>query len=236
MCIPGFWYSIEELENALHTSSNGDYMLVDDMLLSIKGGRHYRFEVGRKDKELTGLCARAGKATGISAMGLNEIEKHNFVIYVSAATGSLEEAEHMAFAGAALLKAGGSGIEINTAGKAFEKSKWLNYIKTFHEADLYQMFVTEERDDSSGSVFSRGMHNLGLKDAIVSGEEPQTAHDLISVLGYHQVFGETGIEIGRGFQTDRYSPLYLIAEEAHQPYKGHSLFENPFGMLRLIKI
>ncbi len=233
MCIPGFWYNIDELENALYTSSNGDYMLVDDMLLSIRGGRHYKFEVGRKDDAVTELFA---KAPGISAAGVNEIEKHNFVIYVSAATGSMEEAEHMAFTGAALLKAGGLGVEINTAGKAFEKSKWLNYIKTFHEADLYQMFVTEERDDSNGSVFSRGMHNLGLKDAIVAGEEPQTAHDLISVLGYHQVFGETGIEIGRGFQTDKYSPLYLIAEEPHQPYKGHRLFDNPFGMLRLIKI
>jgi hypothetical protein len=172
----------------------------------------------------------------ISEDCLNKIEKHNFVIYISGVTGSLKEAENIAFAGTAVLKAGGAGIKIETAGKAFEKSKWLSLVKNFDESDLYQMFVASPIVDEKSDVFSCGMHNLGLKDTIIQGEELQRSIDLVPIFGYYQIFDKPGILHDQTFQPDLQSPKYLITDEPNQPYKGNSLFENPYGMWRLTRI
>jgi hypothetical protein len=177
----------------------------------------------------------AGNTTGIKDEALDEIEKHNFVIYISGETGSFKEAENIALAGAAVLKGGGMGIKIDTTGKAFEKSKWLNLIKKFEEIDLYQMFVVDSIIDEEDSVWSCGMHNLGLRDTIISGEKFQTAVDLITIFGYYQILDKPTISAGEIFQPDLNYPQYFITNEPDQPYKGVELYENPFGMWRLTR-
>ena len=68
--------------------------------------------------------AIAGKVNRITEEFLDEIDRHKYVIYISGETGSLEEAGHIAQAGDALLKAGGTGIKVESAGKAFTRDKW----------------------------------------------------------------------------------------------------------------
>jgi len=236
ICIPGLWNNIDELKNLIFSSSNGEYMVVGEILLSIKKERHYKFEIGGRDERMTASFKCTGKTTMIPYDCLNKIEKHNFVIYISGETGSLREAENIAFAGAEVLKAGGIGIKIDTAGKAFEKSEWLNLVKNFDETDLYQMFVASPIVDEKSGVFSCGMHNLGLKDTIIQGEELQRSIDLVSIFGYYQIFDKPVILPHQTFQPDLQSPKYLITDEPNQPYKGRGLFENPYGMWRLTRI
>jgi hypothetical protein len=236
ICIPGSWNNIDELKNAIFSSSNGEYMVVGEILLSIKKERHYKFEICGRDERMTASFKYTGKTTAISDDCLNKIEKHTFLIYISGETGGLKEAENIAFAGAAVLKAGGIGIKIDTAGKAFEKSKWLNLAKNFDETDLYQMFVASPIVDEKLGVFSCGMHNLGLKDTIIYGEEPQRSIDLVSIFGYYQIFDKPVILPHQTFQPDLQSPKYLITDEPNQPYNGGGLFENPYGMWRLTRI
>jgi hypothetical protein len=236
ICIPGSWNNIDELKNAIFSSSNGEYMVVGEILLSIKKERHYKFEIGVRDERLAASFKYTGKTTIISEYCLNKIEKHNFVIYISGKTGSLKEAEYIAFAGAAVLRAGGIGIKIETAGKAFEKSKWLNLVENFDETDLYQMFVASPIVDENLGIFSCGMHNLGLRDTIIQGEELQRSIDLVSIFGYYQIFDKPVILHHQTFQPDLQSPKYLITDEPNQPYKGGGLFENPYGMWRLTRV
>jgi hypothetical protein len=236
LCIPGSWTDLTEIKGAIWTSSSGEYMVVGEMLISIKRQRQYKIEVCDRDERMSVLFKNAGRLTRISEECLNEIEKHNLVIYISGDTGSLKEAENIAFAGAAILRAGGIGIKIETAGKAFEKERWLDLVKTFEDVDLYQMFVNDSGADKDDCVWSCGMHNLGFKDTIVFGEEFQRAVDLIAIFGYYQIIDKPTILPDQIFQPDAESPQYRITDEPDQPYKDVKLLKNPYGMWRLTKI
>jgi len=236
ICVPGIWNGIDEIKNAIFSLTGGEYLIVGDMLISVERERHYKLEIRGRDERVKHAFKYAGAATTISEEFLNELEKHNYLVYISGETGSLTEAENIAFAAAAVLKTGGIGIKIETAGKAFEKNRWLQLIKTFEETDLYQMFVADATTDKKDLVWSCGMHNLGLKDSIVSGEEYQKALDLITIFGYYQIFDKPTIVPNQIFQPGPQSPQYKITNERNQPYRNIELFENPYGMWRLTKI
>ncbi len=193
-------------------------------------------EFCERDDRMEESFRHAGKVTGVTDGFLNEIGKHTYVIYIYGETGNMDEAKHIAFAGAAILKAGGLGIKIETAGKAFEKNKWLGFIETFKPAYLYKMFVVDSIINMDGTVYSCGMHNLGYMDTIISGEEFQKAVGLISMFGYYQIIDKPTILKGQTFSTEIGSPRYRIMEEQNQPNKGHELFENPLGMWRLTRM
>jgi len=236
ICIPGLWKDIDEIKNAILSAGKANYMVIDDIFLDVKRERQYNFEIRGHDGRMKKLFEYEGRPTGLKNKVMDEIEQHTHVIYLTGETGSLVEAEYIAFAAGAILEAGGVGIRIETAGKAFDKKTWVNTIKKFQEADLYQLFVTDAVSNKNDAVWSCGMHNLGLKDTIVSGEDYQTALDLVTIFGYYQIIDKPAITTGEIFQPDRQSPKYKISNEPNQPYKDIELFENPYGMWRLTKI
>ncbi len=95
------------------------------------------------------------------------------------------------------------------------------------------MFVVDSITNEDGTVFTCGMHNLGYKDTIISGEDFQNAVNLLSIFGYYQIIDKPDIKNGQTFATSADSPIFEITDELDQPYKEDELFENPFGMWRL---
>lgn len=233
LCIPGFWKDADAIANSVFSVNEGTYMVVGDLLINPRAAQFYKFEIRERDESLAGSFETLGKITGITCTALNNIRNHNYVIYITGKTGSLNEAHQLTLAGAAILKAGGFGVRIDTTGKAFETQKWLKYLTNFVEADLFEMFVTSSVIDERKNVFSRGMHNLGLKDTLVCGEEPQNAVDLINVFGYYQVFDKPVIHQNETFQPHLQSPQYLITEESYQLQEDNNLFNNPYGVWKL---
>ncbi|HEX7902321.1 MAG TPA: hypothetical protein VF487_00480 [Chitinophagaceae bacterium] len=235
LCIPGHWTSDQEVKLSIVRSNNGEYIAAGGVLMNAKNQCHFTFEVCKRDDRMRQSFAVAGRVTGVTENFLNEIENHNLVVYISVPSGSLFEAEHIAFAGAAVLKAGGIGIKVETAGKAFEKETWVDLTNNFQESNLYEMFVIDSLYQKDGTTFSCGMQNLGLKDTIVSGLPFQGAVDLIRIFGYYQLVDKPVIFPSQTFTPTPDSPLYRITEETNPPYKGEELLGNPFGMWRLTK-
>ncbi|MDR3693687.1 hypothetical protein [Mucilaginibacter sp.] len=233
LCIPGSWKDVRDITNTVFTATEGTYIVVGDLIMNPCAAQFYKFEIRERDERLAGSFGALGKMTGITCDALNKISNHNYVIYITGKTGSLKEAHHLALAGAAVLRAGGHGIRIDSAGKAFEKQKWLKYLVNFEEADLFEMFVTSSAIDERQNVFSRGMHNLGLKDTLVCGEELQNAVDLINVFGYYQVFDKPVIHQNEFFRPGPQSAQYLITEESYQLREDNNLYNNPYGMWKL---
>jgi hypothetical protein len=235
ICIPGTWNSWDEFILSIVSATNGEYIAAGNILINAKREKHYSVEFCEKDHKMRESFKYAGMVTRVTEKFLEEIDNHRHVIYISGVTGNLKDAEDIAYAAEAVLKAGGIGIKIETAGKAFEKDRWYNMLQDFEESWLYEMFVIDSIIDKEGTVFSCGMQNLGYKDTIVQGEEFQQAVDLIKIFSYYQIIDKPTIQNRQTFSATQNSPKFRIIEEVNQPNQGHDHFENPFGMWCLIK-
>jgi hypothetical protein len=237
ICIPGNWKDFEDFHGSLIVTSGASYMVVGNILINGKDKRHYSFEFCDRDPRMKDSFRVAGRVTEIGDETLEEIADHKYVIYISGETESLEGAEQIARAGMAVLNTGGIALKIESAGKAFSKAMWLEFMTDFEpERHLYDMFVLDSIIDTDGTVFSCGMHNLGLKDSIVSNEEFEDAMGLIRIFGYYQIVDKPDIKNNQTFQPSPESPLFRITNELHPPYANNEVFHNPFGMWRLAKI
>jgi hypothetical protein len=237
ICIPGNWTDFEAFHGSLIVSSGASYMVVENILINGQGKRHYSFEFCERDSRMKDSFRVAGRTTGISDEILEEIADHQYVIYIAGETGNLEEAEQIARAGMAILNAGGIALKIESAGKAFSKNRWLEFMANFEpERHLYDMFVLDSIIDDDGTVLSCGMHNLGLKDTIVSDEKFEDARGLIRIFAYYQIVDKPDIKNNQTFQTGLGSPLFRITNELHPPHANIELFHNAFGMWRLARV
>jgi hypothetical protein len=239
LCIPGHWASVEQVKLAIVAATNGEFIAAGGVMMNAKKEQHVKFEVCEHDDRMKQSFAVAGRVTSVTEDFLSDIDKHNLVVYISALSGNFFKAEQIAFAGEAILKAGGIGIKVETAGKAFQKERWLSLTNDFQESHLYEMFVIDSILQKDGTVFSCGMQNLGLKDTIVSGVPFQQAADAINIFGYYQVVDKPVILPNQTFTPTptptHDSPRYRITEEPNAPYQNEPLLGNPFGMWRLTK-
>jgi hypothetical protein len=235
ICIPGNWNNWDEFILSVVTANNGEYIAAGKILMNNKSDKFFTLDFCEKDPRMQESFSFAGSVTRMTQNCIDEVGSHKSVLYISAETGNLGDAEQIALATNAILKAGGIAVKIETTGKAFEKTKWLNFFDNFEIANLYEMFVLDSISDSNGNVYSCGMQNLGYKDTIVSGEEFQSAVNLISIFGYYQIVDKPTIANNQTFSIAAEAPIYKISNELIQPNKGDEFFENPFGMWRLTK-
>jgi len=236
ICIPGTWDSWEDFTQSISTATNGVYSFEGDILINSMDERCYAIEFFEAQEDLDESFRYAGMVTGVSEHFLEEVGNQSHVIFISSVTGNMEEAWHLALAAKAILDAGGIGIRIETAGKAFEKEYWNELIENFKPLNLYLMFVVDTILDEDGSVYTCGMHNIGYKDIILSGEKFEEAATLIYNFAYYQVHNNTTIQNGGVFSTGLSSPKFRISDEPNQPYQGDEMFENDFGMWRLSRL
>ena len=237
LCIPGNWNSRDELSLLIVASTNGEYLLAGNILMNAKINRHYSIDFCKRDERMEEAFKYAGMVNKVTDTFINEIGTHKYVVYITGTTGSFEEAEHIARAGLAVLKAGGLGIKVETAGKAFEKNQWGDYLENFGSASLYEMFVVESiYNKANNSTYSCGMQNIGLKDTIIFDEEFQESVKLIRIFSFYQIEDNPTIQNNQTFNPLINSSIFRISDESNQPYKGDKMFENPFGMWRLSRL
>lgn len=233
LCIPGTWNDRSEIITSIAKSNLGEFIFAGMVMLNMETKKGFEIQIDEYDENMKESFRIAGSVNKVSESFIEQVGNHKFVIYLIGETGSLKSAKEMAEAGMAILKAGGIGLKIETTGKAFTKKQWSEFIDEFEESNLYEMFVLDSIRDKNGTVYTCGMHNLGYKDSIISGEEFQDAVELLSIFGYYQIMEKPEIKVGQTFGTAIDSPVFKIIEETNQPNKGDELFENNFGMWRL---
>ena len=233
LCIPGNWNDRTGIVSAIAKNNMNEFIYAGMILLNLKTNKSFELEICERDDRMKEAFKWAGMINRISEEFLNEVDKHKYVIYLSAETGDTESTKSIAEAGKAILKSGGIGIKVETTGKAFTKEHWTELLNDFEESNLYQMFVLDSISDGKGTTYSCGMHNLGLKDSIVYNEEFQESVNLISIFGYYQIIEKPEIKNNQTFSIDAEAPIFVISEEKNQPNKGDEFFENPYGMWKL---
>ncbi|MCR9249105.1 MAG: hypothetical protein NXI20_01720 [bacterium] len=235
ICIPGTWANRTELVNSIVSTTNGEWIFAGMVLLNTKTKETFELEIQDFDSRMRESFELAGIMNKVSDDFLNKIHDHKSVVYLLAETASLEKAKSISHATKVLLESGGIGVKVETAGKAFEANHWIELVNNFELGNLYDMFVVDNLTQPDGTVFTCGMHNLGLFDSIISGEDFSNAYKTVSILGRYQVIEGAQIGENQTFQTDLESPIFVINEEPNQPYDGDDIFGNPFGMWRLTK-
>lgn len=234
LCIPCDCDNEQELVPAIFEACQGEYFYPGGRaLVHMETQQCFNLELCDRDERMEESFSVAGISTGISDSTLRAVEKHRSVIYLSGEGGNYTAAEAIARAAGALLKAGGFGVKVETSGKAFDAQDWIDYLLTFETPDLYRMFVVDSLAQEDGTIFSCGMHNLGLRDTIVSGEEFHEAVNLIKTFSFFQIVDDPTIRANETFRVAVDAPRYVIVDEPNSPYKDHDLFRNPFGVWRL---
>ena len=114
------------------------------------------------------------------------IGKHTFVLYIIGEAGNVEVAQKIMDVAVALLDAGGLGVKVETAGKAFNAEQWKTLTQLDDPARFYDAFVTklQVQDDV---FYTCGMHNLGLKDAIVGAVGLEAASHTLDIFSIYQL-------------------------------------------------
>jgi hypothetical protein len=233
ICIPGNWNDERELLLAIVQATEGKYMFAGRILMHVGTEESFELELCDYDERMEESFSVAGMTTRISDATLEAVKEHRSVVYITGNGGSYAAAEAIARAAGVLLKAGGLGIKVETTGKAFDAQVWTDLLADFDTPDLYRMFVVDSLAEEDGTVFSCGMHNLGLRDTIVSGEEFQEAVQLIKIFSFYQIVDNPVIRGNETFTATVDAPVFVIVNEPEAPYNDHDLFENPFGMWRL---
>jgi hypothetical protein len=131
-------------------------------------------------------------------------------------------------AAAALIHSGGLGVKIESAGLAFNPVDWLRMadgILTAHRA--FVVYITHEE------TYSCGMHNLGLRDAIVKASDSDDPVELLRIFTRYQFVESPHTRAGSTFSVDENAPRYRLFDETESPFQSDSLFYNPYGFWRL---
>jgi len=233
LCIPGPWKSKEELVKAVALNNIDQFLLAGQILMDLKENIGYNCMIEEVDSNIPNAFEVAGTVTGIESETIDELRNHKLVVYLIGVTGEKSKAADLARAANCLIKAGGLGVKIETAGKAFGPDKWSKLVNEDLMNNLYQLFVIDSISDGNGTMYSCGMHNLGMKDSIISGDDNNEIHSVLSTFGMYQVYEDAKLNAGETFSINTDSIVYEIDEEHNQPNLGLEDFENKFGMWKL---
>lgn len=225
--IPGKWKDRDAIVEAIAAKSSG-YVFAGMMLMNSDTNESFGLEIYEKDPNLRQAFeyASMGKMT---TQELNRIDEHSFTMYIIGEGGSIELAQKMMDVSLALLNIGGLGIKIETTGKAFAPETWKALCKLEDIARFYDAFVTKLRAQDD-VFYTCGMHNLGLKDAIVGAVDMQTAVHTLDIFSIYQIVEQPQIFAGETFSATDNSPSFQILTEKDSRYPEEDGFHNKYGL------
>ncbi len=236
LCIPGPWTSRSEIVTTIAKSKRNEFIFTGKVLLNRKTNAAFEIEVLEHDFHLKDVFNQAINADKLTKVFLEDIGQHQLIVKVRAKTGSASRAKAIAAAGNALLEAGGIGLKVEPAGKVFSKEQWSSLLTASHSSKLYDMFVVDGLHDRKGTVYSNGMHTLGLKDVIVNLKSSKEAKHLVSAFARFQLENNSDIVPGQTFSIKDENSVFRIQEELEPAMKLSSPPPNPYGMWRLERV
>lgn len=225
--VPGQWEDKAALLKAIEEKSGG-YTYGGVMLVHHKTQESFGVEIYEHDEKLRKAFEFASMGQ-MTAEELDEIGKHTFTVYLIGEAGSIKAAEAMMRASKALLLAGGLGVKIETTGKAFNPEQWMALCGLEDQARFYDAFVTKLRAQDD-VYYTCGMHNLGLKDAIVGAVDMETASYTLDIFSIYQILEQPDIRAGELFSANAESPQFQIFTEKDQRYPEGDGFHNKHGL------
>lgn len=225
--IPGTWEDIDALRHAIDQHSGG-YSYSGMMLLEETNQTSFGIEIVEHEPHLR-AAYEAASFGQMSPAELDQVEQHTLTVYLIGAGGSLEQARALLPATQAVLNAGGLAVKVETTGKAFSRSAWEALMKKQDATHLYDAFVLKLH--AEGDVYyTCGMHNLGLKDAIIGAVDEQIAAYTLDVFSMYQILEQPHIRPGESFSAKADLPAFQINETEDQRFPTDDILHNRYGL------
>ncbi len=233
LCIPGNWKDRSAIVQAIASANMNEYLFAGAVLMHLPTSDAFEMDIQPHDERMRHAFEVSGQGR-LDEDELDAIAEHQFVIYVIGKGGNFVDAQKTMQAGLAILNAGGLGIKVENSGKAFTIDHWKEMVEDeTDDGKFYEAFVMFLKNEE-GSIYSCGMHNVGLRDVICDADmEINDAVELIRIFIFYLLIDQPTILSGQTFSKDKASPVYRIFEEECTEYEADDLFFNSFGMYHL---
>jgi hypothetical protein len=225
--IPGQWLGLEELVERLPEGYQLDGEILrmpDDFVLQLTPLM--------PDKQF-GTVFRTACRGRLSSHSQQILDSYAMNAALSGPGGSLENAQRMMEAGAALIQAGGAGVFIDNSALSHDGEDWMEMADDGSSDALSFGFISIVH--SSREIWTLGMHILGYSDIAMNASDiGQRGEEIIDVVRYisrgHKPIGDGHII------ADEHGPRYQAIAVHSQRFEPGSPLFNPFGRLQLVSI
>jgi hypothetical protein len=153
-------------------------------------------------------------------------------VTLSGSGGSMEAAQTIMKAAAAMVRAGGAGVFIDNSVLAHGGELWLEMTEDGGIDALSFAFVGIVRGDTE--IWTIGMHVLGLRDIVLKRADFERGFDIVELIRY-MVRGDKPVEDGH-IIADMNGPWFRCFAEDGDPKIVGTPMHNPFGRLRLVEL
>jgi hypothetical protein len=228
LCIPGPWDSNSALADEIAASALG-YSLSGSVLRDSETGFTCELVLQGPDPELAANFAKAGPHWARTE-AMADIEDHASVAYLVGPGGSRAAADAMMRAGAALIDSGGLGVKVDSTGIAHAPAYWIDMCEQLDQLTAHRALVVYV---AGADVYSCGMHNFGLPEAITSARDKTQAADMLRFFTRYLLEYAPELADGHTFSVSEGKPVYRVEKVAAIDYGEGSLFNNPYGAWRL---
>ena len=228
LCIPGPWRDRAELADSIANSETG-YLLLGGVLRDTSDGFACDLLFEGPDPALPAAFAKAGPHWAASG-AMAAVADHDCVVYLVGKGGSRDAAEAMMRAAGALVEAGGLGVKVESTGIAHGPAYWLEMCFGLDQLTAHRALVVYV---TGVDVYSCGMHNFGLPDAMTTAVDKATAADMLRTFTRYLLERAPVFEDGHTFSVSAGAPVYRVLKVPPVDYGADSLFNNPYGAWRL---
>lgn len=228
LCIPGPWTSRAELLARVIEDSDG-YLFAGHIILHMETQFACTLEL---EDSADPNMARAFAISDTSKDGTftQSIAEHKSVVYLIGDGGSHAAAQSMMQTAAALLKAGGLGVKVESSGISHAPARWHDLVTHLYLFKAHEALVVYVTGDA---IRSCGMQCLGLPEATIDASLPGATVELLRVFTNYLFTESPTIREGQTFSVDSSAPVFRLHFEAGYDYGSDSLFNNPYGAWRL---
>ncbi|MGA7733037.1 MAG: hypothetical protein WCD37_17400 [Chloroflexia bacterium] len=232
--IPGPWPERIDIITSVARSRTG-YLFADDLVYNTRTLQTFPTLVGGFLPEME--VAFTSFSTGnIDEQTLEAIRKHVHSLYFTTPAYTPHDARAAMRAADALLISGGIAILVESSGVVHTAPQW-HALYTRSDTDnsaLYEAFVSRMFDRPNRTYYTCGMHNMGKRDAILTGNLiAVNAPALVRHFLLHTLATEDEIEPAHTFSATDDHPAYKVTPEPCATFPAGNVYHNPHGMWRL---
>ena len=227
MRIPGKWRGPKELIDRLPDG----YRIARDMLILPDGAE---IEVGAMapDDQFAQIF-RTSCRNPPTEEELAIVDGYKVNCTLGGPGGSMQAAQTMMRAAAAIIQAGGAGVFIDNGLVAHGGQQWLDMTEDGGADALSFAFVGIVRGKTE--AFTMGMHVLGLRDVVMNPADAESEDfGIIDVIRY-LARGDKPVDDGHVL-VDLDGPRFQAFVQKNAPGKVGSPMHNPFGRLKLVSM